>query len=209
MRLFEASASTLDTFLSMVLVTPLTPEQLEARADQQFQALEDGNEEELKKLIETKGMDLDGYYWIRNCKDAACLKVLLDAGVNPNTQNGRGETVCFKAAKSDNVPFIQVLLSPTGRRVDLNMPNIFGNTPCHMAVYQKSYRSLRRLVESGANIYAVNENNETPLDIARRRHRHRCIEILEEKEQEDSLDFDATDYDSAAAATDSECDSDS
>jgi len=51
--------------------------------------------------------------------------------------------------------------------VDLNIKNRLGNTPLHIAIRDKNEEIVRMLVENGADIFAVNADNESPLDWAR------------------------------------------
>ena len=48
----------------------------------------------------------------------------------------------------------------------IEMPDINGDTALHKAVRMKSLRTVKMLVDQGANIAAMNKNKETPLSIA-------------------------------------------
>ncbi|XP_064098200.1 serine/threonine-protein phosphatase 6 regulatory ankyrin repeat subunit A-like [Macrobrachium nipponense] len=107
--------------------------------------------------------------------------LLIDAGVDINAKDDAGDFALLLACKSGRSEsqslFVDHLLE---KGVDVNAASATGNTALHEAARNALPYVCRRLVESGASVYAVDYQGYTPLmsmggyfD-----HRHLVIEIL-------------------------------
>jgi ankyrin repeat protein len=94
--------------------------------------------------------------------DAATVKSLLAAGVNPNQQNPiGGEPALVIAAREGAMRVLQTLLDHPG--IQLDAPALNGNTALMMAAYKRNRAAAEALVARGA---AVNRPGWTPLHYA-------------------------------------------
>lgn len=94
--------------------------------------------------------------------DAATVRSLLAAGVNPNRQNPvGGEPALVIAAREGALRVLQVLLGHPGIDVDAQAMN--GNTALMMAAFKGNRRAAEALLAHGA---AVNRPGWTPLHYA-------------------------------------------
>ncbi|KAK0131405.1 Serine/threonine-protein phosphatase 6 regulatory ankyrin repeat subunit A [Merluccius polli] len=63
--------------------------------------------------------------------------------------------------------------------VQINEPNVYGNTPLHVACYNGQDVVVNEFIECGANVNQVNEKGFTPLHFtAASRHGALCLELL-------------------------------
>ncbi|MCS0591387.1 ankyrin repeat domain-containing protein [Massilia norwichensis] len=94
--------------------------------------------------------------------DAATVKSLLAAGVNPNQQNPvGGEPALVLAAREGSMRVLRVLLDHP--RIQIDAPAINGNTALMMAAFKRNRAAAEALVARGA---AVNRPGWTPLHYA-------------------------------------------
>jgi ankyrin repeat protein len=94
--------------------------------------------------------------------DAATVKSLLAAGVNPNRQNPvGGEPALVIAAREGSMRVLQLLLDQPG--IQLDAPAMNGNTALMMAAFKRNRPAAEALVARGA---AVNRPGWTPLHYA-------------------------------------------
>src|SRR5262249_32963166 len=85
--------------------------------------------------------------------NAAVIEALLAAGVDANGTNTHGATPLMYAAGDPKK--VQALLA---HRADPNRASLLGTTPLMAAAgYPDSTRSLRLLLEAGANVHATNK----------------------------------------------------
>ena len=96
------------------------------------------------------------------------VKLLLGekAKVNVNAQNNIGDTPLHMATKNGNNHRVVKLLAEND--ADVNLRNADGDTPLHQAVRNKSFTSVKILVEWGAHIHQGNNSQDTPMDEARK-----------------------------------------
>lgn len=92
------------------------------------------------------------------------VRILLDRGININTQDSRGFTALHLAAMYGHEYTVALLLL---RRADVNPKDRWGYTPLHAAGVAGEWRSVRVLVQyGGADIEATENTGKTPLHIA-------------------------------------------
>ena len=63
--------------------------------------------------------------------------------------------------------------------LQINEPNVYGNTPLHVACYNGQDVVVNEFIENGANVNQVNEKGFAPLHFtAASRHGALCLELL-------------------------------
>jgi ankyrin repeat protein len=94
--------------------------------------------------------------------DAATVKSLIAAGVDPNMRNPvGGEPALVLAAREGSMRVLQVLLDSPGIQIDATAMN--GNTALMMAAFKRNRAAAEALVARGAT---VNRTGWTPLHYA-------------------------------------------
>lgn len=93
--------------------------------------------------------------------DAAAVRRLLAAGVDPNSRDERGDAALYVALREEVLAAAQALLQST--RVDVNQLNGSDESPLMMAAFRNHLELARQLVARGA---AVNKDGWTPLHYA-------------------------------------------
>lgn len=91
------------------------------------------------------------------------LKLLLDAGVNPNLANARGERPLAMAAKYNQIEALGLLLAASANP---DLTNAEGETPLVIAAGYRHLEVLKRLLAAGANPNLPKSNGVTALHIA-------------------------------------------
>jgi ankyrin repeat protein len=98
-------------------------------------------------------------------------KLLLDGFVNEgkksfdwNSQDIEGKTVLLMACKMRATEIVQRLCKLTDFDIDVNLPDMYGNTPLHYACALGDVTSFGALIEFGANINIKNKQQKTPKD---------------------------------------------
>jgi len=93
--------------------------------------------------------------------DVVCT--LLDAGANPNIANGRAETPLHIAACFGYADICREIIKFGGW---IDAEDDCGDTPLHWAVREEQIEIVRILLSSGADPYHLNEDDESPLNLA-------------------------------------------
>jgi hypothetical protein len=96
-----------------------------------------------------------------NCLDE--LKSLLSAGANPNAMF-TGLAPLALAASWGRLEMVEALLSAGG---DVHAVNKRGQTAAMAAAYDGQFLTLRRLVEAGADVEALDPDGRSLMDLAR------------------------------------------
>ncbi|KAF8774219.1 putative ankyrin repeat protein FPV162 like protein [Argiope bruennichi] len=95
--------------------------------------------------------------------DTSVIESLLDhEGVDCNTKDSNGNTPLMLAVKGKSSLAVELLLN---KKASPNIPDDLSETPLHVAFAEKSEPIAFELLRMGANIYAVNRDNQTPMDI--------------------------------------------
>lgn len=112
--------------------------------------------------------------------DFACLQLLLLHGADICVVDEIGRTplhCAVSVAHQGGTDCIAYLLDVGGDSV-LNLGDAEGDTPLHYAALAGNDNAVKVLLESAADALAVNSNEETPLDIARRVQHQRCADFI-------------------------------
>lgn len=113
---------------------------------------------------EVDAKDRSGFtalHYATAAKDKERVSYLLQSGANPNVQNNSGSTALHLTSD----PEIAGLLLASSVEVDLS--DIHGNTPLHVAVRGRHKELVRMLLEKKADMSKANANNKTPLNLAK------------------------------------------
>ncbi len=91
--------------------------------------------------------------------------LLIDKFINVNARNANGKTALNLAVFYNAKPIIiQFLIA---NNADVNLPDVFNETPLHNAIRKEELIIARMLLQAGANKNLKNDTGETPIDLAR------------------------------------------
>ncbi|XP_029294186.1 ankyrin repeat and SAM domain-containing protein 4B [Cottoperca gobio] len=93
-----------------------------------------------------------------------------------NTADEDGMTPTLLAAFHGHVDALQLICSREG---DPNRSDIWGNTPLHHAAANGHMHILSFLVNFGANLFALDNESHTAMDVAASRDRMDCVRFLD------------------------------
>ncbi|KAL0638703.1 hypothetical protein Q9L58_002281 [Maublancomyces gigas] len=113
------------------------------------------------------------------------VRLLLDAGANPDWRGGGDEPLVVKAARAGDVAGILNLLLEHG--ADINGCNGHGSTPLLIAAQYGYFNMVKMLVEKGAKLDCVDGDGDTPLILATGQQRQIVAEYLVGQEGIDKL----------------------
>lgn len=106
------------------------------------------------------------------------IQVILDYGLNVNTQNGLDSTPLDFAlkyrSKDLDLRVVRLLLA---RGADPNVP-AWDGTPLHRASQSGRIEIVRLLVERGASIEVRDNQGRTPMDVASGEQRDEIVKLL-------------------------------
>lgn len=104
-------------------------------------------------------------------------EAILD-GVSFDVTDNRGRNILFIASIIGNNKIFSslTLISPTELYFKKDM---HGNTPLHAAAWHGRYNFVEIFLESGADPFVENNNNETPIQIAEKRENYKVKSLLE------------------------------
>lgn len=104
------------------------------------------------------------------------VKLLLDAGANPNIGNNFGETALMRASVKGHVEIIKLLLD-AGAEVNAR-ENRFRNTALMSVSFEGQVKAAKLLLDAGANPNLSNKGNNTALMLAARYGRVEIVKLL-------------------------------
>lgn len=101
------------------------------------------------------------------------------AALDANAVDAHDCTPLHYVADNGALQHLETLLK-YGANINLNLRSRFryGNTPLHTAVYGNHVNVVRVLVSAGAHLDIVDNQDLTPLDIAKRKNHLECVSIL-------------------------------
>jgi uncharacterized protein len=129
------------------------------------------------------------------------VKSVMDEGADPNLLNRNNETPLMTAAECESEEILELLIS---LGAVINRKGYEGNTPLHIAVdmaidgnIQSGGNSgdepiniISALIRHGADIHAMNNKGDTPLDWAKEYHSMKVIEVLYSANSEEAQTHD-------------------
>jgi len=104
------------------------------------------------------------------------LELLLANGADLTTYDHFGNPLVHAAC--ENVRGTDIVKFLLDRRMDIEATNCNSNTPLHWAGQAGSLGSVKELVNRGANIFALNNSKEAPLDRAKGNQKLAVVEYL-------------------------------
>ncbi|KAH0786072.1 AChain A [Histomonas meleagridis] len=104
-----------------------------------------------------------------------CVKVLLDAGVNVNQQDGTGRSALHLACWFGHIQLIPILLE---HKATVALPDNEGHTPLHLACWFGYYQICELLIKSNAPLDIHDHVGRTPLHFAVQHNRSNVVELL-------------------------------
>lgn len=123
------------------------------------------------------GLDINSCGYMRysalHCASSRRIaRFLLVKGANVNSVTVKNDTALHIAVKKNLIEVASILIRYGSH---INIPNIFGESPLHLA---KSRNMSKLLLGSGSNVSAKNNLGETPLHIAAREGNEELISVL-------------------------------
>lgn len=117
-----------------------------------------------------------------NLEDAVAVRGFLQAGINPNAKNDKGETALIYAIRNKDPKITELLVE----KADLNMRDDNGNTPLYAALKDKKEGLFEMLLEKGADVNSSGSpsektKNQTVLYVAIIQGREDLIQKLLDK----------------------------
>ncbi len=98
------------------------------------------------------------------------VKTLLRFKVDKQKLTNKGESIMhWASARIGNTNRTLSILNLLDRD-QINLPNLLGRTPLHLAVTSRNYKAVVWLIERGADIYFEDKEGETPMDYAIERY---------------------------------------
>lgn len=119
--------------------------------------------------------------------DLKMAELLLSLGANPLAVSSTGTSALHVAAEGGHKPALVLLVSELQRRgIQFGVPpqgafevvDDIGDTPLHVASRHGQARSIRILVDAGADVNATNRDDFTPLALAAAINSIRSVQIL-------------------------------
>lgn len=96
--------------------------------------------------------------------DDELVKIMLEAGANPDLQDIKGMTALHSATKSNSMDCVSLLLAAPCR---LDLVTIDGRTPLHTAAWMGNLDAVQQLISSAPKMaWQRDAENKTPLELA-------------------------------------------
>lgn len=129
----------------------------------------------LIQLVKMSGKSLDIFNYMQQTplhlaaitNNIEVIRIMLEAGANPNEADRNGLTTVHHACCNRNSPCMAVIFKYSTFDIDLEKRNFNGHTPLHVAVEKGDKVLVRMLLEHNAKVNAMDSRNGwTPLFIA-------------------------------------------
>jgi ankyrin repeat protein len=127
---------------------------MQGRLKALFKAVDDGDVEEMERLLDQDGglleardednWNMTALIWAAHIKYAEGLRLLLDRGAELEARDDDGESALFTAAACDHEGIVDILLS---RGADVRARNMYGVTPLREASSEGRLGMVRLLVQ--------------------------------------------------------------
>lgn len=93
------------------------------------------------------------------------VNVLLERGANVNIQDKRGDTPLHRLASLGRLELLRLLVARSPKPL-VDMQNLEGNTPMHIACEDNQVSSALLLLDNGASVDIENKEKKSPFDLA-------------------------------------------
>jgi ankyrin repeat protein len=134
-------------------------------------------------MLKLRGFNFTEADFFRAIKleDAIAIKGFLQAGINLNAKNEKGETALTAAIETAEPKIIRLLLD----KADINMRDDLGNSPLHLALKKNEMDVFESLLEKNADVNVLGKgeraNNQSVLYVAVYRNDEELVKKLLEK----------------------------
>lgn len=98
--------------------------------------------------------------------DLKAIEQAISAGANINIRNPKGLSALHLAIINNRINIVKKLLSYKDN-INLNISDKFGYSVLHEATKRQSSESIKLLLDSGADTEIENNDNQTPLQLAK------------------------------------------
>lgn len=98
--------------------------------------------------------------------DYETVNILTEAGASLNATNEYGETSLMYAVRNNDFKLTKSLIAWD---IDVNKANIKKQAPLHIAAINENIDIMNILIRSGANLYAKDQDNKTPLNFLKKK----------------------------------------
>ena len=105
------------------------------------------------------------------------IKKLIELGVSKDVSNYEGMKVFHLVALSRNLEIMKLFLNEN----NVNERNSQGETPLHLSVISGSEEAVNFVLNLGANLLSIDNNEETPLDLAFLWKHEKLVSILKDR----------------------------
>lgn len=124
-----------------------------------------------------EAIELDGMTPLYYAGNAACTKLLLEKGADPNIcDTCYHEIPLHEAVQTGNLEQAKLLIE---HKSLIDAKDIDGNTPLHLAALSGHVNCVQYLLESGANLEEINNDGQTAKDRAQLNDHQPIVEFLE------------------------------
>ena len=109
--------------------------------------------------------------------DIEKVRLMLAAGINPNSADGDGRTPLYRAAWNGYAEVVKLLLAAPG--IDVNKANRSGWTPLYQAAWDGHAEVVKLLLAApGVDVNKANRSGRTPLKTALIKKKTECAELI-------------------------------
>ena len=134
-----------------------------------------------KSSLEPRGCcEITPLHSAARCGDLEMVQVLLDCGVDINSQSESRNTPLDYGSQDGHRNDARVARLLIAHGADPNARNMRGYTPLHRASEYGRIEIVRLLIEHGANVEVKDDEGRTPLDVATSQQHEDIINLLSE-----------------------------
>jgi ankyrin repeat protein len=114
-----------------------------------------------------------------------CTTVLLNGGANRWLVDNKGRTALWLAARNGNDRIVDMLVDDDDddAAADINMGDLDGVTPLHVAAAYGHFEAVKVLLQHGADLNVVDKDGHKPIDMAEHKGEERLVDLLLTEEQ--------------------------
>jgi ankyrin repeat protein len=151
-----------------------------------IEACEGGHLEVVRWLLD-RGADINHQgnggcttlYWASNTEHTPVVRLLLEKGADPTIANTYDVTPLIVASYEGHTEIVRCLLDHPTAASTINLKNQFGHTALWLACSWGHCGAARALLEAGADPTIADPKKITPMAIAKKRGRGKCVAALE------------------------------
>lgn len=129
------------------------------------QRTDESTPEMTRNMLKLRGYQFNEKEFFRgiSLEDGQVVKAFLQAGINPNAKNEKGETALVYAIREKDPKIAELLIE----KADINLQDDNGNSPLHTAIMQDKDEITELLLKKNADVNVTGTyktiKNQTPL----------------------------------------------